>query len=627
MCGIAGIVFRDGLRPVEPSDLAAMAAPMQHRGPDDEGTLIDGAVGLVARRLSVIDLPGGHQPIWNEDHTIAAIQNGEIYNYRTLRSELSRDGHVFLTASDTEVLAHLYEKTGPDAALPARLHGMYAFAVYDAKRQIILLARDRAGEKPMYLYCDPVMIAFASTLTALFAPRLPMDRSLDPAAIRGYLQVQHISGPATIFTRARQLAPASLRLLERTGRGWQEHVGHRYWALTGEPHAGAARDDSFAAAIDDTERLLVTAVRDRLQSDVPLGAFLSGGVDSSLVAAIMAQERPGRVQTYSIGFDDPAMDESSAAGDIARRLGTRHRQLVMPTPGADQILEILRQCDQPLADPALVPSWYLSRMVHEEVTVALSGEGADEVFGGYRWYRRHGWRPSGEVDPREARYTLRRDQEPAWMRWALLSDAMKEASAAEESHRTRLAYAAAWADSAGAAPIARLQWVDFATWMPDDLLVKVDRMSMAHSLEVRCPYLDHRLVERVIGGPDRWKIRWGHRKALLRAVARRYLPHAVALRKKHGFQVPIDALMRTTLRDLVAELTSPERVREHGVFDPQGVLRLVGRWQSDPSLARALWKVLCLEGWLYACHLSGMPGPRPAAHSDDIGRDAAFCEG
>ncbi len=627
MCGIAGIVFRDGERPVEATDLAAMAEPMRHRGPDDEGSLIAGAVGMVARRLSVIDLQGGRQPVWNEDRTIAVVQNGEIYNFTRLRAELSREGHDFRTSSDTEVLVHLYEKTGPDTALPSRLEGMFAFAIFDVSRHIIVLARDRAGEKPLYVYRDPVMIAFASTLTALFAPRLPMDRSLDPAAIRGYLQVQHISGPGTIFTRARQVAPASLLILERTEQGWQERVARRYWVLPGRAETGTAPGGSFTAAVDDTERLLVTAVRDRLQSDVPLGSFLSGGVDSSLVAAIMAREQPGRVRTYSIGFDDPAMDESAAAEAIARRLGTRHRTLIMPTPTAGEILEILSECDQPLADPALVPSWYLSRMVREEVTVALSGEGADEVFGGYRWYRRHRWGLTAHEDSPEARFTLRRDQEPARTRWAILSDAMKEAATADETDRTHAAYAAAWADCAGSAPIARLQWVDFATWMPDDLLVKVDRMSMAHSIEVRCPYLDHRVVERVLGGPDRWKIRWGHRKALLRAVARRYLPHAAALRKKHGFQVPVDALMRTTLRDLLAGLTSPAHLVEHGVFDPPGVQRLLREWKDDPSLARVVWKILCLEGWLDSSPLHTLGGSSPASRSAEIGRHALSCEG
>ena len=601
MCGIAGIVMRDGLRPVDPEDLRAMAKAMVHRGPDDEGMLVDGAVGLIMRRLSVIDVAGGHQPIWSEDRTVAVVQNGEIYNFTGLREELSQAGHRFHTSSDTEAIVHLYEQTGPGEALPRRLAGMFAIAVYDAARQTILLARDRAGKKPLFLYRDRDLLAFASELTAIFASFLPMDRSFDPAAVRAYLEVQHVPGPGTMYSRVRQLPPGSMLVLERSADGWKEREERRYWSLHDPSRDDEPAPRSFSEAAGRCETLIADAVRVRLQSDVPLGAFLSGGVDSSLIAAFMAEQRPGLVRTLSIGFEDPALDESAAAAEVARHLGTKHRSLTMPAPRADDFLAIVDRCDQPLADPAVVPTWYLCRMAREELTVALSGEGADEVFGGYRWYR-----VRGRLSPEEL--CLRREQEPAEVRRSLTPS--PPASAGDD--RVRAAYAAAGAECAGEAPMARLQWVDFRTWMADDLLVKVDRASMAHSLEVRCPYLDHRLIELALPGPDGWKVRWGRRKALLRAVALRKLPRRVVMRKKHGFQVPVDSLMRTTLSGLLADLTSPASVREHGLLDPQGVAAALRRWREDPSLARLVWKILCLQAWLH----------RHARHAAPAGRSS-----
>ncbi len=581
MCGIAGILYRDGQRPVAPGALASMAAALAHRGPDDEGTLIDGSVGLTMRRLAVIDVAGGRQPIWNEDHTVAVVQNGEIYNFPDLRGELLRRGHHFTTASDTEVIVHLYEETGPEPELPARLHGMFAFALYDRARRILVLARDRAGKKPLFLYRDEGLLAFASEIPALFAPALRLDRSPDPAGLDGYLALQYVPGPGTVFRRVRHLSPASMLILERSAMGWREHPERRYWSLPARPEGEGARWRSFRAAARGGEALIVDAVRRRLLSDVPLGAFLSGGVDSSLIAAIMAREGAGRIRTFSIGFEDPRLDESEAARAVARHLGTDHRSLVMPAPRPDDLAAILRGCDQPLADPAIVPTWHLSRLARESVTVALSGEGADEVFGGYHWYR-GGARSRGQ-------------QETPEVRRALLSPELRAALGAARAPGPPAIPEASSAAAAGTMPpIAARQAADFTTWMADDLLVKVDRMSMAHSLEVRCPYLDHRLVEAVLPGPDRWKIRWGRRKALLKAVARRYLPRAVVLRKKHGFQVPVDALLRSGLRDLLGDLTVPARLARQGLLDSEGIGSLLHRWEGDRSLARGVWKILCL---------------------------------
>ena len=591
MCGIAGIVFRDGQRPVEPSDLQAMARALRHRGPDDEGSLLEGSVGLTMRRLSVIDVGGGRQPIWNEDRSVAVVQNGEIYNFPDLRDDLARRGHHFSTRSDTETIVHLYEETGAVADLPARLHGMFAFALFDRARAILVLARDRAGKKPLYLYRDGAVLAFASELDALFAPALSFDRAPDPLSVDAYLARQYVPGPRTIFRRVRHLGPGSLLVLERTSAGWQEKPERRYWTIPAAPPMDGGSWRSFREAVDGCERLILDAVRKRLISDVPLGAFLSGGLDSSLIVAVMARAEAGRVRTFSIGFDDPALDESQAAARVARLLGTEHHALRMPAPGPENLAAILARCDQPLADPAIVPTWHLSRLARKSVTVALSGVGADEVFAGYHWSRRTLRRRAGRDDqvPREARRSLL--GEP--LRAALDRDEVNAEAADGAQHDGRRAAVEAVARP-GMAPIAALQAADFTTWMPDDLLVKVDRMSMAHSLEVRCPYLDHRLVEAVLPGPDRFKIRWGRRKALLKAVARRYLPDDVVFRKKHGFQVPIEAYLRAGLGGMLRDLASPARLARQNLLDPAGVSGLLERFATDRALSRAVWKVLCL---------------------------------
>ncbi len=585
MCGIAGIVFRDGQRPVESSDLQAMARALRHRGPDDEGSLLEGSVGLTMRRLSVIDVGGGRQPIWNEDRSVAVVQNGEIYNFPELRDDLARRGHVFSTRSDTETIVHLYEETGAVADLPSRLHGMFAFALFDRARAILVLARDRAGKKPLYLYRDGAVLTFASELDALFAPALPFDRAPDPVSVDAYLARQYVPGPRTIFRRVRHLGPGSFLVLERTSAGWQEKPERRYWTIPAAPRADGGSWRSFREAVDGCERLILDAVRKRLISDVPLGAFLSGGLDSSLIVAVMARAEAGRVRTFSIGFDDPALDESEAAARVARLLGTEHHALRMPAPGPENLAAILARCDQPLGDPAIVPTWHLSRLARKSVTVALSGEGADEVFAGYHWYRRTLRRRAGRG---------RDDQVPREARRSLLGEPLRAALDADGAKQDGGETATEAGGGPEMAPIAALQAADFTTWMPDDLLVKVDRMSMAHSLEVRCPYLDHRLVEAVLPGPDRFKIRWGRRKALLKAVARRYLPDEVVFRKKHGFQVPIDAYLRADLGGMLRDLASPARLARQNLLDPAGVSGLLERFATDRTLSRAVWKVLCL---------------------------------
>jgi asparagine synthase (glutamine-hydrolysing) len=600
MCGIAGIINRDVDAPVSPVDLTAMAAAMRHRGPDAEGTLLEGSVGFTMRRLKVIDLETGDQPIWNEDRTVGVVQNGEIYNFEDLRDELTARGHTFATASDTEAIVHLYEEAGPDPDLPARLWGMFAFALFDRERQIVVLARDRAGKKPLFLYRDEERLGFASEIAALFAPEaLRMDDSIDPAAVDAYLALQYVPGPGTIFRRVRHLPPGSLLILERAADGWRERDERRYWDLGAEEIRDRATALGFSDAVRSCEAQLDDAVRRRMVSDVPLGAFLSGGIDSSLIVALMARAARGRVRTFSIGFDESGFDESPAAEAVARHVGAEHRTLMMPSPGAEDVARILGAFDQPLADPAVVPTWYLSEMTRRDVTVALSGEGADEVFGGYHWYRRKrrlgSGGPSGGEGGAAAELYRRRERTSRDARLALLAGPLR--AEIRETSSARDSYLEAAEGLSDFASIATLQAVDFRTWMADDLLVKVDRMSMAHSLEVRCPYLDHRLVEAALPGPNRHKIRWGRRKALLRAVARRHLPAAIVKRRKHGFLVPIDRLLRGALRESLLDLTGRDRLERQAIFDGGEVEVLLARWEGDPTLARRVWKLFCFQVW------------------------------
>ncbi len=599
MCGIAGVLYRDGEREVTLETLAAMAKAIRHRGPDSEGRFAEGSVGLTMRRLVVIDKETGDQPIWNEDRTVAVIQNGEIYNFEDLRQELRGLGHIFSTASDTESIVHLYEETGPSTEFAARLWGMFAIALFDRKRQILVLARDRAGKKPLFLYRDASTLAFASEVRCFSAvSELRAGLAVDPLSLDAYLGLQYVPGPRSIFRNVAHLPPGSMMVLEKDSNGWQEHEPQRYWSLRGA--ASGRAPQGFAATVAQTEEILRDAVRRRLVSDVPLGVFLSGGLDSSLLVALMAQEVPGQVRTFSIGFEDPEYDESEVAAFVANHLNTEHKMLMMPTPGVEDLTRILGAFDQPLSDPAVLPTWYLSRMTRQDVTVALSGEGADEVFAGYHWYRRaKSWRSEAMRQGAEpwADYYRRRRQLSQSERLVLLADALRHEVLEQGVDAAGESYRDAAVDSAEFPPMAALQAADFSTWMADDLLPKVDRMSMAHSLEVRCPYLDHRLVEAVLPLADSSKVRWGRRKAVLRRIAAPYLPAAVVKRKKHGFKVPVDRLMRTAFRPLVQDLTSAERLKTQGLFSAQGVSALLRRWEDDPSLARHVWKIFCFQVW------------------------------
>ncbi|HYH45945.1 MAG TPA: asparagine synthase (glutamine-hydrolyzing), partial [Thermoanaerobaculia bacterium] len=594
MCGIAGF-FRPGFdlgsvtsagpagsagphrahfaSSSDPSDRAALAAmvdALSHRGPDGRGLLLAGPFALGHARLAILDLAGGRQPIWNEDRTAAVVVNGEIYNYRELRRGLEQRGHRFATDSDCEVVVHLYEEEGE--ACVARLRGMFALALADLKRRRLLLARDRLGKKPLYITegAGPGhRIGFASELKALTAGGL-LASDIDPEAVDLYLTLGYVPCPWTIFRGARKLAPGHYAVCDAAGLRTV-----RYWDLEFAPPG-----EADAAAEAGLEELIDEAVRLRLASDVPLGAFLSGGIDSGTVVSFMAAAMDLPVATHTVGFDDPALDERPDAAAVARALGTDHQETAVHPELADLLPKIAWHLDEPFADPSAVPTWYVSQETRRRVTVALSGDGGDELFAGYvDRYAMHlaedrlrPWIP-GPLRrlalPALARQWPRSPRVPRALRLgglfenlSLDSDRayLRDQSVLPPHVRARLGGTAAapgfepfaalaphFERAPEGDPLARALYLDVKTWLADGILVKVDRMSMAHALEVRCPLLDHRVAELAARLPSAAKLAGGRGKLPLRRLAARRLPAEILERPKRGFLPPVSRWLRHDL--------------------------------------------------------------------------------
>src|SRR5919197_1304927 len=509
MCGICGLAALDGAGPVDRALLEAMNGALVHRGPDDDGTLIDGPVALGARGLSIIDLEGGHQPIANEDGSVHVVQNGEIYNYRQLRDELAARGHRFATHCDTEVLVHLYEERGP--RFVDALRGMFALAVWDARRRRLLLARDRYGIKPLYWRAGAGTLAFASELKALL--RDPgFSREVDLDALEAFLAFNSIPAPLTIFRDARKLPAGHLLTWEPGG----ELRIERY-ARPQPPAADAVRREPARELAGELRERLRDSVRAHLVADVPVGVLLSGGIDSSALTALAAEVSDERVRTFSIGFEERSFDELDRARLVAKRFDTDHHELVLRPVASELLPRLVEAFDEPFADSSALPTYLVSQLAAEHVKVVLSGEGGDELFGGYYTYvadllaPRLGWaaaaaRPLVELLPSSSRkvpleYRAKRfargarlpalERHHAWKeifspdaRAELLRDG-RDGSRPDPLEL----YRARYAETEGAEPLARLQDVDVGIYLVDDLLVKTDRASMAHSLEARVPFL------------------------------------------------------------------------------------------------------------------------------------------
>jgi asparagine synthase (glutamine-hydrolysing) len=637
MCGIAGVLYADPGRPVDADVLRAMGRAIAHRGPDGEGILADPGLGLIHRRLSIIDLEGGRQPLGNEDGSVQVVFNGEIYNFQELRADLEARGHRFQTRSDTEVLVHLYEEHGEDLA--ARLRGMFTFALWDRTRRLLLLARDRLGIKPLYVYRDADKLVFASELKAILA-HPGVRRDVCPEALEDYLAFGMVAGTRAIFRGVEKLAPAHTL----TARADDLHRSpRRYWRLHLDPDPRPTADEWQEAV----RAKVGEAVRAHLIADVPVGAFLSGGVDSSVVVACAAGFTPGPLQTFSIGFTEDSFNELPFARQVAGAYGTRHEEEVVTPDAASLLDELTYYFDEPFADSSAVPTFLVARLAARRVKVVLSGDGGDEAFGGYGryahdlgeaalrrrlpgWLRRRLLGPLGRAWPKAdwlprplraktlltnlslegaAAYanTLSVCRPP--LRRRLLAPAL---AAALNGHRPeRLIeedYAIAPPDDALGGMLA----ADVGTVLPDDFLVKVDRASMAHGLEVRPPLLDHELMELAARIPSAYKVRRGETKWVLKQAYRRELSDEVVFRPKHGFEIPIDAWLRGPLRGTFESAVLGANARLRDLIDPAAVRSLYRAHQS--GLGRhggVLWSVLVLARWAeryLGANLPELPG-------------------
>jgi asparagine synthase (glutamine-hydrolysing) len=624
MCGITGIIHYQQERAVAREILHAMCRTLTHRGPDDDGYYLNGNVGLAMRRLSIIDLNTGRQPIHNEDRTVWTVFNGEIYNFPELRRDLLAKSHTFYTSTDTEVIVHLYEEYGIN--FPAHLSGMFAIALWDEKQRRLMLVRDRLGIKPLYYALLPDRLLWGSEIKAILGEGL--KPSLDFQALSHYLSLLYIPAPCSIYREISKLEPGHTLV-------WQEGqtVIRSYWDLAriGPLDAGPREWEDIKATLHS---LLLEAVRSHLVSDVSLGVFLSGGLDSSTVVALMRQVNHGAIKTFSIGFDEPSYDERAYARIVSRQFGTEHTELQVTPDAADLVHKLVHHFDEPFADSSAIPTYYLAQLTSQHVTVALGGDGGDEIFAGYATYQADklaqiycalpGFLSRGLIprlvrslpvsdrkvsfDFKARRFVEHACLEPqrrhyAWkaffnedLKQSLLNDDIisslngnLDSFSVYSRHSEAVRH---WDD------LNRFQYADLKVYLPDDILVKVDRMSMAHSLEARVPLLDHRLVEFMFQIPGAMKMPGLRLKHLLKETMRDILPPEILKKPKGGFNVPMSLWLKTSLRDLLEEYLSPEMIKRQGCFNAESVNRLIKDHLAERAdYSRNLWALLNFTIW------------------------------
>jgi asparagine synthase (glutamine-hydrolysing) len=615
MCGICGVATAERGAVADVDAVKAMNSRLTHRGPDSDGLFHEGGVALAMRRLSIIDLEHGDQPISNEDGSVTVVQNGEIYNYRELRGELEARGHRFRTSSDTEVLVHLYEEHGD--GFVERLRGMFAIALWDSRSHRLLLARDRFGIKPLFIRQIDGTLSFASELKAMLE-QPGFSRQIDPQAVAAYLAFNSIPAPLTIFAEARKL-PAGMLAVWRDG----ELTQTRY-ARPSPVRAGETRRRPESALADELRETLRDSIRAHLVADVPVGVLLSGGVDSAGIVALAAGEQADPVKTFSVGFEEASFDELDRARLVAERYGTDHHEIVLRPDAVELFPRLVEAFDEPFGDSSALPTYLVSELAAGEVKVALSGEGGDELFGGYYTYvadllaprvgrlaalatplaemlpsssakvsldykakrfargaglppleRHHAWK---EIFSRQLQASLLGDRNPDW-------DPV-------DIYRER------YAETAGAEPLARLQDVDLGIYLVDDLLVKTDRSSMAHSLELRVPFLDNEVAKMALGLATPLKVRGLAKKRLLRQALAPLLPKEVLRGPKQGFSIPVAAWLRGPLQGFAREVLSAESVSRQGWLDPATVTVLLDRHCAGrEDLSRQLWGLIAFTLW------------------------------
>jgi asparagine synthase (glutamine-hydrolysing) len=592
-----------------------MSSRLVHRGPDSDGVFHDGGVALAMRRLSIIDLEHGDQPISNEDGSVTVVQNGEIYNYRELRRGLEGRGHRFRTSSDTEVLVHLYEEHGD--GFVERLRGMFAIALWDSRERRLLLARDRFGIKPLYYRLHDGALSFASELKAMLE-QPGFSREIDPEAVAAYLAFNSIPAPLTVFAEARKL-PAGTLAVWRDGE-----LSQRRYARPAPVEAGQARRRPAGELAAELRETLRGSIRAHLVADVPVGVLLSGGVDSAGIVALAAAEQAEPVKTFSVGFEEASFDELERARLVAQRYGTEHHEIVLRPDAVELFPKLVEAFDEPFGDSSALPTYLVSELAAGEVKVALSGEGGDELFGGYYTYvadllaprvgrlaavaaplierlpssdskvsldykakrfargaglppleRHHAWK---EIFSRQTQTALLGGRDPGW-------DPV-------DLYRER------YAETAGAEPLARLQDVDLGIYLVDDLLVKTDRSSMAHSLELRVPFLDNEVATMALGLATPLKVRGLAKKRLLRQALAPLLPKEVLRGPKQGFSIPVAAWLRGPLQGFAREVLAAETLSRQGWLDPATVSGLLDSHSAGrEDLSRQLWGLIAFTLW------------------------------
>ena len=610
MCGIAGFIDIERTHDNAEQLIDNMCEVIRHRGPDDQGVWVGDGAALGIRRLSIIDLAGGHQPIFNEDQSILIVFNGEIYNYRELQEELKERGHQFTTNSDTETIVHAYEEYSDDCV--KHLRGMFTFALWDRKRQRLLVARDRFGKKPLNYYWDGQRLIFGSEIKSILEAGIP--REINAVALDEYLVYGYVPTPNTLFKGVMKL-PAAHILVYQDG----QISTKRYWEL---PFTQTCQDDE-ATAIERTRALLKEAVQVRLMSEVPLGAFLSGGVDSSMVVGLMSSMMSQPVKTFSIGFEEDDFSELPYARQIAKHFGTDHHEFFVRPDLVSVLPQLAWAYDEPFADPSMLPTYYVSKLAREHVTVVLTGDGGDEIFGGYTRYERElsidriptivrdlcGYASTLIPNGMRGKKRLRNMSRDLATRYVHTDMFFPEGSRPSMYHREYLAhvrdhnpYERQIGEFRGSSQLdimTQMQYVDVRAYLADDILVKVDKASMLNSLETRAPLLDQYLVEYVSSLPSTIRTRNNTLKYLLKKVAKDLLPAEILTRSKQGFGVPIKHWFRYDLTDYVHDLLDSPGARQRGIFNPQFIRDLLQAHASTKFVnhSNAIWALLCLELW------------------------------
>ncbi|MBT0662716.1 asparagine synthase (glutamine-hydrolyzing) [Geobacter pelophilus] len=614
MCGIAGLIYTDQARFVDPSVIEAMCTAIHHRGPDEWGMWLEGAVGIGMKRLQIIDLAGGHQPMANQDATIHIVFNGEIYNYRELRADLEKRGYRFATNSDTESILHLYEEYGQECV--THLRGMFAFAIWDSKKYRLFMARDRLGKKPLHYLYDREKIVFGSEIKSIL--RFPsLKPEVNSSSIANYIAYGYSPDPDTLFRGINKLPPGH-RLTWESGRISIDS----YWDIEYQPDYSLSQQQVF----EETERLLEESIKIRLVSDVPLGAFLSGGIDSSLVVALMARNMGAPVKTFSIGFDEKKYNELPYARMVAEQYGTDHHEEIVRPDAEEVIPHLIKMFDEPFADSSAIPTYYVSRLARQHVTVALSGDGGDEMFGGYDRYL-------------DSKLSVFADKMPLPIRKAIMGTSVRYlpesfpgintlrylAADLDERYIAKMTKGVSWIHGKLFSPeliaqvgtsdpsgplrmllprvkmhdtVTRRQYLDCKTYLPGDIMTKVDRASMSVSLEARAPMLDHLFVEFAFRVPVQYKVSGRTTKYMLKQLAYKLLPHDIVDRPKMGFAMPVAQWINREWKEMSEDLVIGTRALQRGNFNPGYLKNMVEehrRGRRDHSYI--IWTLMVLEMW------------------------------